>query len=107
MFDSEEEREKAYIAVNSSEGKTFSSGITPPTHNIIKRKYAKTRIQKPHPVQIERSLTLKYAMCTHMNFCVFQKDVTSNVEDEMRKYATADEIIDTCESVCLGAYMPV
>ncbi len=31
---------------------SYQSGITPPTHHIITRKYTKTHLQKPQPVNL-------------------------------------------------------
>jgi hypothetical protein len=45
------DRDKDNIRLRETEGfYSFPDGLTPPTHDIIKRKYTKTHQQKPHPV---------------------------------------------------------
>lgn len=59
VFETTEEREKAkneLCCSTSMNLKCFPSGITPPTHKIIERKFSKTRRQKSHPVNIFSSI---------------------------------------------------
>lgn len=55
VFDSEEDREQVQYEMSQVEGykRTFLSGITPPTTQIIRRKFLKTRSNKPKPVCTE------------------------------------------------------
>lgn len=54
VFESEDEREFARYEMGQVEGyrRTFLSGITPPTAQIIRRKFMKTRSKKTKPVSV-------------------------------------------------------
>lgn len=53
VFETEEDREHVQYDMSQVEGykRTFLSGITPPTTQIIRRKFMKTRSKKPKPVR--------------------------------------------------------
>ena len=58
VFASDEDREEVFSQLKQIEGYNCNpSGLTPPTTNIIKRKYLKTRMHKEKPV---RHCTLFY-----------------------------------------------
>lgn len=51
VFANDADREEVYGQLKQIEGYNCSpSGLTPPTSNIIKRKYLKTRMHKERPV---------------------------------------------------------
>ena len=51
VFETEEDREDMYAQLKLIEGYNCNpSGLTPPTKDIIKRKYLKTRMHKERPV---------------------------------------------------------
>jgi hypothetical protein len=60
VFDTEEEREFAYYEMCQVEGyrRTYMSGITPPTAQIIKRRFLKTHSVKQKPVRFIDLLSL-------------------------------------------------
>lgn len=78
VFENEEEREFAHFAMCRLHNyeRTFPSGITPPTSQIIQRKFLKTRIEKPH-----------------------SKDIVSATEDEIQKYTTSEDVVEQFEEI--------
>ena len=53
VFEDDEAREKVFAELKLIEGyNCYPSGLTPPTKDIIKRKYLKTKIHKDRPVKI-------------------------------------------------------
>lgn len=54
VFETEEEREFAHYEMSQTEGyrRTYLSGITPPTTQIIHRRFMKSRLVKPKNVSL-------------------------------------------------------
>jgi len=78
VFETEEERDFAHFEINQIEGykRTFPSGITPPTTQIIRRKFLKTRSTKPEP-----------------------REKVAAVEHEIQKYVLTEDIVEEFEEV--------
>lgn len=53
VFSDDESREEIHSQLKLIEGyNCYPSGLTPPTKNIIKRKFLKTRLHKERPVNV-------------------------------------------------------
>lgn len=76
VFHTNEERERCYqdLIKNSMGQKCFPSGITPPTIDIIKKKFSKTRREKPQP-----------------------PDLVTQVETEIMRYTVVEDIEEICK----------
>jgi len=78
VFETEDDREFAHYEMCQTEGyrRTYLSGITPPTTQIIRRRFMKTRSVKPK-----------------------NREVVSEVEAEIQKYVSSNEIVEEFEEV--------
>ena len=72
VFESEEDRQYVHSEMGRLEGykRTFLSGVTPPTTQIIRRKFMKTRPTKQKSVRFDRntvavSVCGLYVVCMH------------------------------------------
>lgn len=78
VFETEDDREFAHYEMCQTEGyrRTYLSGITPPTTQIIRRRFMKSRSEKPK-----------------------SRDVVSEVEAEIQQYVSTNEIVEEFEEV--------
>ena len=73
VFASDEDRQEVYSQLKLIEGYNCRpSGLTPPTKNIIKRKYVKTRMHKERPVMNDQRYVNSAALHAPLLYVVYR-----------------------------------
>ena len=91
VFATDEDREEVHGQLKLIEGyNCLSSGLTPPTANIVQRKYIKTRMHRERPVY-DCLLCVHFLLLTSMSV---QHDLVAQVEEEIENMKPTEDTVE-------------